>query len=445
MMRKRPMIKATTISANWHNSKALAAIFGWAGVGMNAIGQLALSRVIVRTLGSELLPIWQVAFQCFSIALLSELGIMSGITRIMADAKTPEERSSILHTSRRICVWIGAIFVLCMLIGSRLLKPDMGSGADLTYEFSLTLLIFAAWGAIRYSALLPLTQMFAQGKVALNAVFRSVIAAARPLSAAVAVMLSRSYVAIPLLYVASEALTLWYSTLITKRHSQEYKVASCRMERSLTKRILSFGLGCGAMTLSNQATTYIIPLIIAGALGFKSASIYSCSLMLPLLVQRLIAAALQVWFPTLVEWRISRTENKTLPPNIRRILPAAIVGLAIAGTVVALFNHLFVSMWVGSEFSAGHAFAIMAAISTAIFALLQASYEMTRAYCRSAFAPGMIAIAELCILAIVAFPVCKAAGIFGVLILTTTTRLLRAMVSVSIAHMHLHASPIRLA
>jgi O-antigen/teichoic acid export membrane protein len=328
------------------------------GMGLAAILQLLVTRVILHHLGNTQLALWTLIYQIVIFLSMLDIGVGQGISRLIAEYETisPARLAGFWGTIKGISWMIGLIYAGILVAGALAAPHFLAMPEAEALPFTTALYTFAGWGLFRFRLALPGWGMYASTDLIGAALFDFSLVVLRPLAIiATCLWLDRGIVGMAMAVIATEAVVYALARL------RALPIEFGRAVPEITWRLLRYSGSITIISLAGGSFFYLTGYLIGSIRTLQDVNIYQCSTMLGFLVLRLSSLPLQTAFPILVH----SGRDTSLKENVRLNRgPLLLYGTAVllGSLLFILANHLFVSLWVGDAYYAGDLFTIFFAI-----------------------------------------------------------------------------------
>jgi O-antigen/teichoic acid export membrane protein len=324
-------------------------------MGLAAILQLLVTRVILHQLGTTPLALWTLIYQIVIFLSMLDIGVGQGISRLIAEYEvgSPARLGAFWGTIKSISWLIGLLYAAILVAGALVAPHFLAMSQQEALPFTTALLIFAGWGLFRFRLALPGWGMYAASDLIGAALFDFSLAVLRPLAIiAMCLWIDSGLVSMGLAVIAAEMLVYALARLRAPRS------AFAKAEAEILGRILRYSGSVTVISLAGGSFFYLTGYLIGSLRTLQDVNIYQCSTILGFLVLRLSSLPLQTAFPILVH----SGRDTSLKDNLRLNRTALLsygAAVLLGSLLLIAANHFFVSLWVGDAFYAGDTFTIL--------------------------------------------------------------------------------------
>jgi O-antigen/teichoic acid export membrane protein len=324
-------------------------------MGLAAMLQLLVTRVILHQLGNTQLALWTLIYQIVIFLSMLDIGVGNGISRLIAEyeAISQERLAAFWGTIKSIGWMIGMIYAVILVAGALVAPHILTMSKSDVRPFTTAMLIFAGWGLFRFRLALPGWGMYAATDLIGAAMFDFSMVVLRPLGIiAICYLCDYGIVGMAIGVITSEAIVYALARLRAPR------IHFGKAETVIIWRMLWYSGSITVIALAGGSFFYLTGYLIGSIKSLQDINIYQCSTMLGFLVLRLSSLPLQTIFPILV----NSGRDTSLRENIRlnrRLIFGYGISVFLGAAMFFCANHLFVKLWVGDAYYAGDLFTLL--------------------------------------------------------------------------------------
>ncbi len=327
-------------------------------MGLTAILQLLVTRVILHQLGTTQLALWTLIYQIVIFLSMLDIGVGQGISRLIAEYGngSPDRLAPFWGTIKSISWLIGLVYAAILVAGALVAPHFLTMSRAEALPFTTALLIFAGWGLFRFRLALPGWGMYATTDLIGAALFDFSLVVLRPVAIiAICWWVDSGIVFMALAVIATEALVYALARLRAPR----FRFG--KAESEIFWRLLRYSGSITVISLAGGSFFYLTGYLIGSLRTLQDVNIYQCSTILGFLVLRLSSLPLQTAFPILVQSGRDTSLKDKVRLNRKTLLSYG--AAVLIGSLLLIFaNRFFVSLWVGDAFYAGDTFTILFAV-----------------------------------------------------------------------------------
>lgn len=325
-----------------------AALSAWIYRGINLATGMVSLPLIATHLGKEELGVWLLVGNLVSFVSLSDFGIGSSISRLVARYRQtdPQELSALLSTALALVSVTTAVLLLLAIAGAGFVPQLLQVPPSLATDTRLAFLLCAASASLLLVLRLAggvLAGYQRYGPHATGKVLEALLTFLAVVLLAKADLLDLKHLAVAtsVLSLLANAALVWVAWKMTG----PWELRWARVSRGMVQEIFSLGVSALGLSLSTVLYAQGIGLLVGVGYGLQAAAIYGVCLLLATNIQALLSS-LGVSFSTLAsEWQ-GRNELGLAVAPIRTVskTTSALASCALAGLIVhgeALLRILF--------------------------------------------------------------------------------------------------------